>query len=105
MSEVFGDDFPDAYASTALSAEAAARQRVESATAELVAQSALRQALEDGTAREIRKRARLRIPEVARFLGVEPSTVSRWERGLRVPGQSAAIAYHRLLSRLNGGSL
>lgn len=71
----------------------------------LVAQSALRQALEDGTARQIRKHARLRIPEVARLLGVEPSTVSRWERGLRVPGQSAAVAYHRLLSRLNGGSL
>lgn len=54
-----------------------------------------------GEARRIRLKSRLAIADVARALGTDPSTVSRWEAGQRRPRGAAALAYGRLLARLD----
>jgi transcriptional regulator with XRE-family HTH domain len=53
-----------------------------------------------GAAAKIRRRAGLAQAEVARAVGVAPSTVLRWERGLRIPRGDAAARYAELLKRL-----
>lgn len=54
-----------------------------------------------GQARKIRQHANLTRAEVARAVGVDPSTVSRWESGERRPRGTAAIRYAELLRRLS----
>jgi DNA-binding transcriptional regulator YiaG len=56
---------------------------------------------ESGIARQIRERARLSEAEVAAPIGVTVPTVSRWERGLRIPRGQAALRYHALLKSLD----
>lgn len=56
--------------------------------------------LRSGSARELRVRAGLTIPALARQLDVMPATVSKWELGQRCPTGSNARRYARLLSRL-----
>ncbi len=54
-----------------------------------------------GGARVIREGAGFSAAEVARELGVAPSTVIRWERGERLPRAEAAHRYAQLLKRLS----
>jgi len=54
----------------------------------------------DGTARSIREAAGLTLSDVARDVGVDQSTVSRWEAGLRRPRPAAAATYGMLLTEL-----
>ena len=56
--------------------------------------------LRSGSARELRERAGLTIPALARQLDVMPATVSKWELGQRVPQGANARRYARLLRRL-----
>lgn len=53
-----------------------------------------------GEARRIRERARLTVREVAKGIGVDPATVSRWERGMTVPRGDQAARWESLLIRL-----
>jgi DNA-binding transcriptional regulator YiaG len=72
--------------------------------AELDELSRLRSFLQTGEARRIRERAGLSLGEVARGLGVSPSTLHRWEGGKRSPRGEAALRYWQLLRRLMGRS-
>jgi transcriptional regulator with XRE-family HTH domain len=61
----------------------------------------VRAALNSGEARRIREAARLTISEVARAVGVDQSTVWRWENGARVPRSGQQItAYSELIDSL-----
>lgn len=60
----------------------------------------VRQFTTSGDARRLRELARLSQSEVGRSVGVDASTVARWERGERLPRGEAAIRYARLLDRL-----
>src|SRR4051794_27368464 len=53
-----------------------------------------------GEARRIRQAADLSLAEVSRAVGVDLSTVGRWERRERVPRGAAALKYAELLPRL-----
>jgi DNA-binding transcriptional regulator YiaG len=53
-----------------------------------------------GQARRIRERAHVSRGELARALGLTGPTVSRWEGGQRFPRGATAVAYLRLLDRL-----
>lgn len=61
----------------------------------------LRRLTSNGEARRIRLAAGLSQAEVARSVAADPSTIGRWESGSRVPRGAAAIAYARLLARLD----
>jgi transcriptional regulator with XRE-family HTH domain len=66
----------------------------------LLAISEVRAMLREGRLRELRERHSLSQHELARALGVDPSTVSRWESGERVPLEAAAARLHAFLSAL-----
>lgn len=53
-----------------------------------------------GAARSVRLAAGLSLGEVARTLGVSPSTILRWETGERSPRGELALRYTDLLDRL-----
>jgi len=53
-----------------------------------------------GRARTIRESARLSRGDVARSIGVNETTVARWELGLRSPTGAAAVRYLELLNAL-----
>jgi len=53
--------------------------------------------------RALRRRAGLALVDVADALGVEQSSVCRWERGDRVPRGEAAVAYLELLRAATEG--
>lgn len=53
-----------------------------------------------GQAEQIRVTAKLSKGDAARAVGVEPTTIGRWERGLRTPTGGAALRYEALLDRL-----
>ncbi len=59
-----------------------------------------RRAAKDGTAKEVRIANGLTQADVGSVCGVTPQAVTRWERGVRVPGSEAALRYGRLLRRL-----
>ncbi|MGH2681020.1 MAG: helix-turn-helix domain-containing protein [Actinomycetota bacterium] len=48
----------------------------------------------------MREAAHLHLAEVAREVRVWPSTISRWERGHRVPRGEAALRWAAVLRRL-----
>lgn len=50
-----------------------------------------------GDARSLREELGLSVRETARAVSVDVSTVSRWERGLRVPRGEAAVRFGHLL--------
>lgn len=54
----------------------------------------------EGEARRIRLRAHASGGEVADVVGVTPSTISRWERGLLTPRGQAALRYLEALNTL-----
>lgn len=55
---------------------------------------------EPSWARMVRQRAGLTQDEIAGLLGVDRSTVSRWETGQRVPRSEALDRYANILRRL-----
>lgn len=55
-----------------------------------------------GEARRIREAAHIRATEIARQIGADPSAVSRWESGERMPTGLAAIRYLEVLRSLSG---
>jgi len=57
-----------------------------------------------GAARATRENAGLTTGDMGRAVGVDSSTVWRWERGIRRPRGAAALRYGSLLQRLRGGS-
>ena len=59
-----------------------------------------RQFAASGAGRMIRQAARLSLAQVAAELGVNASTVFRWESG-QLPTGERAIAYHELMRRLS----
>lgn len=61
----------------------------------------VRRLLRSGQAQLIRLEAGLSQGEVARLLGVEPATVSRWEAGTRIPRGQLALDYVRLLESVS----
>jgi DNA-binding transcriptional regulator YiaG len=60
----------------------------------------VRRRCRSGEARQIRVSAGLSLPEMAEPVGVDQATVSRWERGARLPRGKAALRYADLLDRL-----
>jgi transcriptional regulator with XRE-family HTH domain len=54
-----------------------------------------------GTARMIRESAGFSASEIARELGVAPSTVCRWERGERLPRGQVGERWAAVLRRLS----
>lgn len=57
----------------------------------------VRQWARSGAARQRRLDALLSQADVANAVGVDASTVARWERGERLPRGSAAHRYHSVL--------
>ena len=53
-----------------------------------------------GAGPRIRAEAGVTIPEAAAAIGVAPSTLWRWERGLRTPRGAAAVRYAAVLGEL-----
>jgi len=53
-----------------------------------------------GDGRRLRQSAHLSLLDVAAVVQVAPVTVSRWERATRVPHGPGALAWARLLRRL-----
>lgn len=60
----------------------------------------VRRACRAGEACRIREAAGVTLAEVARVCRVTAAAVSYWERGQRVPSGAPALAYARLLQRL-----
>lgn len=57
----------------------------------------MRDMVHGGLVRSLRIGAGLSLAEVARDVGVAPSTVFYWERGRSIPRGEAAVRYARLL--------
>lgn len=68
--------------------------------ASLLEVSRVRTLIKDGHAREIRVKASVSASEVADALGVNASTVLRWEEGERAPRGETAQKYGELLEAL-----
>lgn len=62
----------------------------------------VRRLLRDGRARAIRQASGLTKADMARAVGVDHSTFSRWESGARAPRPTAALRLLRLLDQLEG---
>ena len=67
--------------------------------------AAVRYACCSGDAKEIRETARLSTSDVARAVGVNHSSIVRWESATHLPTGVRAVAYGRLLVRLKGSQL
>jgi transcriptional regulator with XRE-family HTH domain len=68
---------------------------------EALAVAQMRADLRSGRARAIRERARLSQADVARALGTDAPTVSRWESGQCPPRRKYALALAQLLWELD----
>ncbi len=62
--------------------------------------AAARALIASGEARRVRRAARVSLANVAHVIDADPSAVGRWERGDRVPRDSAARKYAWLIARL-----
>ncbi|MFF7200483.1 helix-turn-helix domain-containing protein [Streptomyces sp. NPDC008141] len=60
----------------------------------------VRAAVSSGEAQRLRVAAQLSIGEVANAIGVDQSTVWRWEQGARKPRGEGALAYGELIKAL-----
>ncbi len=68
---------------------------------DILARARVRAALPPPAARQaLRTRFGLTLEDVATAVGVNPSTVSRWEQGVRTPRASLVPSYVELLERL-----
>ncbi len=74
---------------------------MDQAIEEAQALARVRRLLRSGQAQLIRIDAGMSQGEVARLLGVEPATVSRWENGTRIPRGQLALDYVRLLESVS----
>ncbi len=68
--------------------------------AQLRALSRARALAESGQARLIREGARVSLSELARSIRVDVSTLSRWERGERVPRSLRALEWAKAVEGL-----
>jgi DNA-binding transcriptional regulator YiaG len=68
--------------------------------ADISALAWVREACTSGEAKSLRVTAKLTQEEVASACGVSHSAVCLWESGRRVPGGDRALAYARLLQKL-----
>jgi len=66
----------------------------------MVRVSRARQALASGRGRKMRERAKLSTRELAGMVGVDQSTIARWERGETVPSAEDALAWSTAMERL-----
>ena len=76
---------------------------MDSPTAQVEALTRVRVKAASGTAKAIRDRARLSQSEMARALGVDTSTICRWERGIDRPIGAPALAWLALPMGLGAG--
>lgn len=60
----------------------------------------VRQWTRSGEARRIRMAALLSQADVANAIGVDASTVARWEKGERLPRAALAVRYRSILTML-----
>ena len=60
----------------------------------------VRRLASSGEARRLRETADLSLSEIASEVGVDTSTIHRWEKGIRRPNGDAAIKYLKVLDRL-----
>lgn len=67
---------------------------------QVLALSRARSVARTGEARRIREAAQLSLAEVAAAIGVDTSTVHRWETGDRRPRGDAAVRFIELLDEL-----
>jgi transcriptional regulator with XRE-family HTH domain len=63
----------------------------------------MRRLFASGGARALREAAGLSVREVAAELGVDPTTLWRWERGLRRPRRELAERAATVYAQLAGG--
>jgi transcriptional regulator with XRE-family HTH domain len=54
----------------------------------------------NGRARRLREQAALSVRELAAMVGVDPSTLSRWERGETTPSRDGSEAWADAMERL-----
>lgn len=74
---------------------------MSTAVDDILAQARVRAALPPPRERQaLRTRFGLTLEDVADVVGVNPSTVSRWEQGIRTPRASLIPNYVELLERL-----
>jgi len=70
---------------------------------EAVRTAKVRELQRSGAARTVRIGSGLTLGEAARAVGVDVSTVHRWEMGARRPTGDRAVRYHRFLEALMTG--
>jgi DNA-binding transcriptional regulator YiaG len=68
---------------------------------ELIALAQVRQWAVTGHALQTRERSGLSQAEFATAVGTTVPTISRWERGLRVPRGQIALRYHAVIQSLD----
>ena len=74
--------------------------RTPTPSRDLIALAEVRQWAISGHGLRIREQSGLSQAEFAEPIGTTVATVSRWERGLRVPRGQIALRYHALLKSL-----
>jgi DNA-binding XRE family transcriptional regulator len=74
------------------------------ASGQLAELSRLRALARSGDARRLRERAAIGLCEMAKVVGVDPATLSRWERGVGRPRGRAASRWARELAQLGGAA-
>ena len=62
--------------------------------------SRVRRLFRTGRARRLRQQAALSVRELAAMMKVDPSTLSRWERGLTTPSAEGALAWASAVEHL-----
>jgi transcriptional regulator with XRE-family HTH domain len=67
--------------------------------------SLIRELARSGAARQIRENALLSLADLAKALGVHPSSVSRWETGRSLPRAGVAGRWGAILRELNRSDL
>ena len=65
-----------------------------------IALARMREMVRSGQARELRIGSGLSLAEVARDIGVHPTTVFHWEQGIAMPRGPHALKYAHLLDGL-----
>ena len=68
--------------------------------ADLVKVSRARQLLGSGEGRRMREKARLSLREMADMIGIDHSSLARWETGESLPGREPAQRWHDAMRSL-----
>ena len=72
----------------------------DSDVVDIVRLSRVRRQFRSGRARRMREGAALSVRELASRIGVDPSTLSRWERGATTPSPEGALAWAAAMEEL-----